>query len=107
MVQKCFVTSNFASLIPDTKTKFTNVPITLLDYKGAKEILENVGAKVIEKDEEVTIDTAAISNETLELCGEMTSKTRCSLMLLGSLLKKKVVLRLVFLVVVVLVKKTF
>ncbi|KFJ43087.1 EPSP synthase family protein [Francisella tularensis] len=95
----------FASLIPDTKTKFTNVPITLLDYKGAKEILENVGAKVIEKDEEVTIDTAAISNETLELCGEMTSKTRCSLMLLGSLLKKKVVLRLVFLVVVVLVKK--
>lgn len=79
----------FASLIPDTKTKFTNVPTTLLDYKGAKEILENVGAKVIEKGEEVTIDTAAISNETLELCGEMTSKTRCSLMLLGSLLKKK------------------
>ncbi|MDE4957175.1 UDP-N-acetylglucosamine 1-carboxyvinyltransferase, partial [Francisella tularensis subsp. holarctica] len=76
----------FASLIPDTKTKFTNVPITLLDYTGAKEILENVGATVIEKDEEVTIDTAAISNETLELGGEMTSKTRCSLMLLGSLL---------------------
>ena len=79
----------FGSLIPDTKTKFTNVPTTLLDYKGAKEILESVGAKVIEKGENVTIDTTSISNETLELCGKMTSKTRCSLMLLGSLLKKK------------------
>ncbi|KEI35311.1 UDP-N-acetylglucosamine 1-carboxyvinyltransferase [Francisella sp. W12-1067] len=79
----------FASLIPDTKTKFTNVPTTLLDYKGAKEILENVGAKVTEKGEEVSIDTSSVTIEPLELCGEMTSKTRCSLMLLGSMLKKK------------------
>ncbi|MDE4996870.1 UDP-N-acetylglucosamine 1-carboxyvinyltransferase, partial [Francisella tularensis subsp. holarctica] len=77
----------FASLIPDTKTKFPNVPITLLDYKGAKEILEHVGAKVIEKDEEVTIDTAAISIETLEVCGEVTSKSGWSWLLGGSLRK--------------------
>lgn len=79
----------FASLIPDSKTKFTNVPTTLLDYKGAKEILESVGAKVTEKGEDVTIDTIGVNTETLELCSEMTSKTRCSLMLLGSMLKKK------------------
>ncbi|GAB4221882.1 MAG: UDP-N-acetylglucosamine 1-carboxyvinyltransferase [Francisella sp.] len=79
----------FASLIPETKTTFSNVPTTLLDYQGAKEILENVGAKVNEVDDNVTIDTSYVSSEPLELCGEMTSKTRCSLMLLGSLLKKK------------------
>lgn len=79
----------FASLIPETKTTFSNVPTTLLDYKGAKEILESVGAKVTEKGEDVTINPVSISTETLELCGEMTSKTRCSLMLLGAMLKKK------------------
>lgn len=79
----------FASLIPETKTTFSNVPTTLLDYKGAKEILESVGANVTEHGEDVTIDTRNVSTETLELCGEMTSKTRCSLMLLGSMLKKK------------------
>ncbi|AIT09263.1 UDP-N-acetylglucosamine 1-carboxyvinyltransferase [Candidatus Francisella endociliophora] len=79
----------FASLIPDSKTKFTNVPTTLLDYKGAKEILESVGAKVVEKGENVSIDTSGITTDMLELCGDMTSKTRCSLMLLGSMLKRK------------------
>lgn len=79
----------FASLIPESQTKFTNVPTTLLDYKGAKEILESVGARVNEEGEIVTIDTANVTTETLELCDLMTSKTRCSLMLLGSLLKKK------------------
>lgn len=79
----------FASLIPETKTKLSNVPTTLLDYKGAKDILESVGAKVTEKGEDVSIDTTKIPADTLELCGDMTSKTRCSLMLLGALLKKK------------------
>ncbi len=79
----------FASLIPSTKTTFLNVPTTLLDYKGAKEILQSVGAKVSEKGEVVTIDTTKITTDTLELCGEQTSKTRCSLMLLVDMLKKK------------------
>ncbi|MFT5951094.1 MAG: UDP-N-acetylglucosamine 1-carboxyvinyltransferase [Francisella sp.] len=79
----------FASLIPSTKTTFSNVPTTLLDYKGAKEILQSVGAKVSEKGENVTIETTKINTKTLELCGEQTSKTRCSLMLLGAMLKKK------------------
>lgn len=79
----------FAGLIPSSKTTFSNVPTTLLDYKGAKEILEGVGAKVSERGETTTIDTTEITTDTLELCGEQTSKTRCSLMLLGAMLKKK------------------
>ena len=80
----------FASLIPSGKTIFTNVPTTLLDYKGAKEILENVGAKVTGKDDStVSIEAGAVDTDTLELSEELTSKTRCSLMLLGSMLKKK------------------
>ena len=79
----------FASLIPETATKFTNVPTTLLDYKGAKEIIKDVGADVCEIGEDVTINPTKITTNKLELCGEMTSKTRCSLMLLGSMLKKK------------------
>ncbi|AXA33218.1 UDP-N-acetylglucosamine 1-carboxyvinyltransferase [Francisella adeliensis] len=79
----------FAGLIPASKTVFSNVPTTLLDYKGAKEILESVGAKVVEKGENVAIDTSKITKDTLELCGNQTSKTRCSLMLLGAMLKQK------------------
>ena len=80
----------FASLIPDSETTFTNVPTTLLDYKGAKEILENIGATVIEKGNEiVSISPKNINTSMLELSEELTSKTRCSLMLLGSMLKKK------------------
>jgi UDP-N-acetylglucosamine 1-carboxyvinyltransferase len=80
----------FASLIPDSETTFTNVPTTLLDYKGAKEILESVGATVTEKGNEiVSISPQNINTSMLELSEELTSKTRCSLMLLGSMLKKK------------------
>ncbi|APC97514.1 UDP-N-acetylglucosamine 1-carboxyvinyltransferase [Francisella frigiditurris] len=80
----------FASLIPETETTFLNVPTTLLDYKGAKEILESIGAKVKEKSKDIVcINTKGIDTNTLELSEELTSKTRCSLMLLGSMLKKK------------------
>ena len=80
----------FASIIPNSKSTLTNVPTTLLDYKGAKEILEYVGAKINEKSESIIeIDTSPITSEKLEISSELTAKTRCSLMLMGSLLKKK------------------
>jgi len=82
----------FASLLPKSATTFSNVPKTLLDYQGSKDILRYIGAEVRDsEDDSVSICYIAKNsdNQPLEVSHDLTKKTRCSLMLLGSMLKKR------------------
>lgn len=79
----------FASLIPKSSTSFSNVPTTLHDYLGAKSILNWLGVNVTELDDaNIVVHHSEIKGE-VNIPLEYTKKTRCSLMLLGALLKKK------------------
>lgn len=86
----------FAALIPKSSTSFSNVPTTLYDYVGAKSILNWLGVTVTELDQSnIVIHHADIEGE-VNIPLEYTKKTRCSLMLLGALLKRKGKVRIGF-----------
>lgn len=80
----------FATLLPNDATELTNVPTALDDFHGANNILTYLGAttQVDEADEKVVIQKPTMDRHGLDIPLSLTRQTRCSLMLLGSLVKQ-------------------
>ena len=78
----------FAALLNDEKTVFNNVPTSLYDYRGAKDILLYLNVLIDENLDRISLDAHQIDIPDY-ICNKYTKKTRCSLMLLGALVKAK------------------
>ncbi|WP_116963551.1 UDP-N-acetylglucosamine 1-carboxyvinyltransferase [Fastidiosibacter lacustris] len=78
----------FASLLPNAKTVFNNVPTSLNDYLAVCDILKVIGAKVYEQSNTSVEITPPEKLSEIKVSTDYTRRTRTSLMLLGALAKK-------------------
>ena len=74
-----------AAILCDEEVKITNVP-NISDVNSLEEILNYLNAKIIRKENEVTIDSSHIINK--EISEEMSQKLRASYYFMSSLLGK-------------------
>lgn len=78
----------FASLLVEGTTIFENVPSGLHDYHAVCDILQEIGATIINVSKNTIAITAPKKIHKVSLSGCYTRKTRASLMLLGALAKR-------------------
>jgi UDP-N-acetylglucosamine 1-carboxyvinyltransferase len=76
----------FSSPLMTGKTTFNNAPVDIFDYKGSKKILRSIGFKISEDKNKITICNANKSHH-ININNSLTTHTRCSIYLLGSLAK--------------------
>ena len=76
----------FCSPLITGKITLHNAPIDIFDYKGAKKILGSIGFRVDDTQQSITICNANKSSH-INIHNSLTSQTRCSIYLLGSMAK--------------------
>ncbi|MFT6834160.1 MAG: UDP-N-acetylglucosamine 1-carboxyvinyltransferase [Francisellaceae bacterium] len=68
------------------KVKLHNAPVDIFDYKRSKKILRSIGFDIMEHENSISVCNANKSKH-VDINNALTSQTRCSIYLLGSLAK--------------------
>ena len=68
------------------KVKLHNAPVDIFDYKRSKKILRSIGFNIMEHENSISVCNANKSKH-VDINNALTSQTRCSIYLLGSLAK--------------------
>ncbi len=76
----------FSSPLMTGKITFNNAPVDIFDYKGSKKILRSIGFNINENKNSITICNANKSSH-ININNSLTTHTRCSIYLLGSMAK--------------------